>query len=350
MVDPAPVELIPVNVLTGFLGSGKTTLLRTLLDTPELSNTAVLVNEFGEVGLDHHLLEPVAESTLLLENGCLCCALRGDLQAALRTLYSRRERAEVPRFERVVIETSGLADPAPIAYTIATDPVLRHHFRVANVVTTVDALNGAHQLDTFSESVKQAAIADRLVLTKTDLCADENVEALRSRLRRLNPAATFIDAARERPDPKRVLVEDVYDAAVRGQELGRWLNGSDEVDVGGGSDAGCRERLHDHRGAAAVSSFCLEFRQALDWTAFGIWMSMLLNRHGDKVLRIKGMLDVAGLPGPVLINGVQHIVHPPTHLEVWPTRERCSRIVFILRDLERDQLETSLGAFNALAN
>ena len=337
-------SLIPVNVLTGFLGSGKTTLLRTLLASPELADTAVLVNEFGEVGLDHHLLESVAESTLLLDNGCLCCALRGDLQSALRALYSRRERGEVPRFERVVIETSGLADPVPIAYTIATDPVLQYHFRVANVVTTVDAVNGARQLDRFAESVKQAAVADRLVLTKTDLCEDAQAQALRSRLRQLNPAATFIDAARDRPDPKRVLIEDVYDADAKARELGRWFDGPGEADIGSS------EHLHDHRGAVAVSSFCLEFREALDWTAFGIWMSMLLNRHGDKVLRVKGMLDVAGLPGPVLINGVQHIVHPPTHLENWPNCERRSRIVFILRDLERERLEASLGAFNALAS
>src|SRR5580700_4228926 len=172
-------ELTPVNIITGFLGSGKTTLLQRLLHSPELSDVAVLVNEFGEVGLDHHLLQAVAESTLLLGNGCLCCAVRGDLQQALRNLLSQRTRGEVPNFRRVVIETSGLADPSPIAYTLLSEPVLRHHFRLSGIITTVDAVNGAGGLDRFPESVKQASMADRLVMTKADLADEETMAALR---------------------------------------------------------------------------------------------------------------------------------------------------------------------------
>ena len=191
-------ELTPVNIITGFLGSGKTTLLQRLLRSPDLRDVAVLVNEFGEVGLDHHLLQGVAESTLLLGNGCVCCAVRGDLQRALRDLLSRRTRGEVPYFRRVVIETSGLADPAPIAYTLLSEAILRHHFRLSGIVTTVDAVNGASQLDRFPESVKQASMADRLVMTKADLADEETMAALRQRLRRLNVSAQILELARTR--------------------------------------------------------------------------------------------------------------------------------------------------------
>ena len=191
-------DLTPVNIVTGFLGSGKTTLLQRLLRSPELSDVAVLVNEFGEVGLDHHLLQNVAESTLLLENGCLCCAVRGDLQKALRDLLSRRTRGDIPHFRRVVIETSGLADPAPIAYTLLSEAVLRHHFRLSGIITTVDAVNGASQLDRFGESVKQVSMADRLVVTKTDLSDEPTLAALRRRLRGLNVSAHIVEFGRDR--------------------------------------------------------------------------------------------------------------------------------------------------------
>ncbi len=329
--------LIPVNVVTGFLGSGKTTLLQRLLASPALRDTAVLVNEFGEVGLDHHLLEHVAEGTLLLDNGCICCALRGDLKEALRDLFSRRERGEIPRFSRLVIETSGLADPVPIAYTVLAEPVLQHHFRLGNVVTTIDAVNAEAQLERYPESVKQAAVADRLVLTKTDLSTPAQVRALRARLGRLNRAAPIYDAAAEPLEPEALLVEDIYDPEARVREVSRWWQGAGD------------HASHDH-GDGEISSFSLEFAEPLDWTAFGIWLSMLLNRHGENVLRVKGMLNVQGAEAPVLINGVQHIVHPPVHLETWPEGERRSRLVFIVRELSRARIEASLAVFNALAN
>ena len=329
--------LIPVNVVTGFLGSGKTTLLQRLLASPALRDTAVLVNEFGEVGLDHHLLEHVAEGTLLLDNGCICCALRGDLKEALRDLFSRRERGEIPRFSRLVIETSGLADPVPIAYTVLAEPVLQHHFRLGNVVTTIDAVNAEAQLERYPESVKQAAVADRLVLTKTDLSTPAQVRALRARLGRLNRAAPIYDAAAEPLEPEALLVEDIYDPEARVREVSRWWQGAGD------------HASHDH-GDGEISSFSLEFAEPLDWTAFGIWLSMLLNRHGENVLRVKGMLNVQGAEAPVLINGVQHIVHPPVHLDAWPEGERHSRLVFIVRELSRARIEASLAVFNALAN
>ncbi len=205
--------LIPINVITGFLGSGKTTLLRQLLASPGMADTAVLMNEFGEVGLDHQVRQHVAESTVLLDNGCLCCAIRGDLQGALRDLFSRRERGEIAAFRRVVIETSGLADPVPIAYTILAEPVIQHHFRLGNVITTVDAVNGAGQLQGYPEPVKQAAIADRLIVTKTDISEPAAVARLKDTLRRLNPSATLFDGAAGPPDPDRLLAQDFYEPA-----------------------------------------------------------------------------------------------------------------------------------------
>jgi G3E family GTPase len=332
-------DLTAVNIITGFLGSGKTTLLQRLLRSPQLSDVLVLVNEFGEIGLDHHLLQGVAESTLLLENGCLCCAVRGDLQKALREQLSRRTRGEVPHFRRVVIETSGLADPAPIAYTLLSEAVLRHHFRLSGIVTTVDAVNGAAQIGGFPEAAKQVAMADRLVLTKTDLSDGQLVAALRARLRALNVSARILDSSEIGGAPHRLLTDDIYDAEGKFREASHWT--AEEI----GAHA---HGPHDH--TEAVRSFVVTFDRPLDWTAFGVWASMLLHRHGADVLRLKGLLNVAGVPTPVLINGVQHIVHPPSHLEQWPDADRRSRLIFIVHGLQRGRIERSLAVFNDLVN
>jgi G3E family GTPase len=296
----------------------------------------VLVNEFGEVGLDHQLLQAVAESTLLLENGCLCCAVRGDLQQALRGLLSRRMRGDIPFFRRVVIETSGLADPVPIAYTLLAEPVIRHHFRLSAILTTVDAVNATAQLDTHAEAVKQIAVADRIILTKTDLAEPAAVRVLRARITGLNRSAPVLDTGEIGADGALLLVDDIYDAAGKAREISRWL------------DAGAPAAAHDH--TDDVQSFCLTFDRPLDWTAFGVWATLMLHRHGAEVLRLKGVLNVAGVATPVLINGVQHIVHPPSHLDAWPDADRRSRLIFIVRGLARQRVERSLAAFNALVN
>ncbi len=331
-------EATPINIITGFLGSGKTTLLKGLLAAPDLTDTAVLINEFGAVGLDHELVQNVTESTLLLDNGCLCCAIRGDLQGALRDLLSQRQSGQVPYFRRVVIETSGLADPAPIAYTLLAEPVLQHHFRLGGIIATVDAVNGGEQLRRFPESVKQVAMADRLIIAKTDLAEAEQINTLHTGLRRLNKSAQIVEVAEGDVQPASLLTDDMYDEGGRKREIEHWL--ADEA----GEDA----LAHDH--ADHIHSFALTYPTPLDWTAFGIWMSMLLHRHGDNVLRIKGLLNVAGVPTPVLINGVQHIVHPPSHLPAWPSEARHSRIIFIVRDMDQTAIEASLAAFNKLAN
>ncbi|MDE0457687.1 MAG: GTP-binding protein [Chromatiales bacterium] len=334
-------DLIPVNVLTGALGSGKTTLLKALLRAPRLDGTMVLVNELGEVGIDHHLVEHASESTLLLENGCLCCAMRDDLKTALKDLHSRRARGEIPCYERVVVETTGIADPVPIAYTLLAEPVLQHHYRLGNVVTVVDAVNAAAQLDRFAESVKQVALADRLVVSKLDIAGPGVLAALRPRLAKVNPDAPIITAEVPGLDPVGLLIADIHDRRSKSAEVERWMRSTTNAAV-------AHKGHHPH--AAGITACCFTFDAVLDWTAFGVWMSMLLHRHGDRVLRMKGLLNVAGVPGPVLVNGVQHLVHPPAHLDRWPDEDRRSRLVVISSGLDRGEIERSLHAFNALAN
>ena len=334
-------ELIPVNVLTGALGSGKTTLLKTLLRVPRLAKAVVLVNELGEIGIDHHLVEHASESTLLLENGCLCCAMRDDLKTTLKDLHSRRDRGEIPRYERVVVETTGIADPVPIAYTLLAEPVLQHHYRLGNVVTVVDAVNAPAQLDRFPESVKQVALADRLVVSKLDIAGLGALDALRPRLAALNPDAPLVDAASPELDPVELMIADIHDRESKSHEVERWMRST-------GDSVAEHDGHHSH--PTAITACCFTFDAVLDWTAFGVWMSMLLHRHGDRVLRMKGLLNVAEVPGPVLVNGVQHLVHPPAHLERWPDEDRRSRVVVISSGLEREVIERSLHAFNAIAN
>ncbi len=326
---------LPINLLTGFLGSGKTTLLKRILANPAFADTAVLINEFGEIGLDHDLVERVDGEMVLLRSGCVCCTVRGDLAAALKELYSRRERGLLPPFRRVIIESTGLADPFPVLSTIKADPVLRHHFCAGNVITTVDAVNGLRQLDTYIESNRQAAIADRLIVTKTDLQADRGEDDLQARLRALNPDTPILIAA----DPDLDLSSLV---AVQ----------SDVSPSGSLSQSGfyCEEpvRLVSSDGAphqAAISSISLGIDRPVDWTAFGLWLTMLLNRHGDRVLRVKGILNLSGEERPVAVHGVQHLVHTPVHMDGWPSEDRNSRLVFILDGLDGTLLKRSFEAF-----
>jgi G3E family GTPase len=307
--------MTPVSLVTGFLGSGKTTLLSRLLAHPAMGETAVIVNELGEVAIDHHLLRRVDERTVLLKSGCVCCSLRGDLADELRDLLGRRERGEIPPFRRVVVETTGLADPAPIVYTLVSEPVVKHHFRLERVIATVDALHGLP----VPESVKQVVASDRLVVTKTDLAEPG---ALRDELGRLNPTADILEASFGQIEPDVLF---------------------------GGRERDLRELAlegHPHRGD--VGTCCLLLDEQLDWAAFGIWLTMLLASRGEDVLRVKGLLNVGG-PGPLVLNGVQHVVHPPVHLDEWPDDDRRSRIVFIGRGIEPAALADSLAAFNRAA-
>ena len=329
-------------MLTGFLGSGKTTLLNQLLKHPSLGDAAVLINEFGEVGIDHQLVETVDESTVLLSSGCLCCTIRDDLKQAIMEVHDKRARGIVPPYRRMIVETTGLADPAPILATLMNDVSLRYHYRLGTIITTVDAVNGLNQLDRQEESLKQAAVADRIVLTKIDIAEAEAVETLRQRLDQINPSAEFLIGQHGAVDVERVLRADVYDPAEKGQEVLRWIEAEAEAPRAHG-------HVHDvNRHDASIHSFCLVHYEPVDWTAFGIWLTMLLHTHGENILRVKGLLNVEGVDTPVVINGVQHIIHPPMHLDAWPDESRQSRVVFIVRGLERALIEESLAVFNRL--
>jgi G3E family GTPase len=338
----APV-FTPVNLITGFLGSGKTTLLQRLLADPALADSAVLINEFGEVGLDHHLLERIDETMVLLPSGCLCCTIRGELADAIKDLHDRRERGTVPWFRRLVIESTGLADPFPVLSTMQADPVLRHHFRPGNVITTVDAVNGAAQLARHRESARQVAVADRLVLTKTDLAGGDEIEALATRLRDLNPSAPVWRAAETSLDAEALLSHDVFATAGRNAAAHRLF--ADELGAFAADELGAHAADAGPRHDQTIHAFTLVFDGPIDWALFGLWLSMLLNRHGERVLRVKGIVNVAGSAAPVAVHGVQHLVHPPIHMAAWPDDDRRSRLVFIVDGLERSALSRSLGAF-----
>lgn len=343
MAEAAPA-FTPVNLLTGFLGSGKTTLLRRLLAHPAWSDTAVLINKFGEIGLDHHLLERIDETTLLLPSGCLCCTVQGELAQALLSLHERRERGKIPDFRRVVVESTGLADPFPILSTLRGDNVLRHHFRARTVVTTVDVVNGLSQLASHIESIRQAAIADRIILTKTDLVDKNAAERVTEAIRRINPDApitTFADAA---IGPDELLQH--LEAETPAHSTGAWFKDQFRSEETTGSVTTRAAEVACH--TRGIRSCTLVLSKPVDWTSFGIWLTMLLHRHGDSVLRVKGILNISGEELPVAIHGVQRLVHPPAHMTRWPGGDRRSRIVFIVDGLGPAILQRSLAAFSGL--
>jgi G3E family GTPase len=359
-----PIERLPVSLLTGFLGSGKTTLLKHLLGDPGLADTAVVINEFGEVGLDHRLVESSTDQTVLLDSGCLCCTIRGDLIATLRSLFKRRAKGVVPAFRRVVIESTGLADPAPILHTLMSDPLIADRFRLDGVIATIDAVNGMDQLDRQPESVKQAAVADRLVLTKTDLAAPELAAALARRLHRINPAAPLIEAVQGAVDPARLLGVGLFKPEAKTPDVRAWLRAEAYAADARHSDAGHDDHGHDHmhgHGTVAgggpdrnrhddrIRAFAITHDRPLDWQNFADWIERLTAAHGEKLLRIKGILSVAGHDQPIAVHGVQHLFHPPASLPGWPTAERRSQLVFILRDLEENVVRQGFAEMVARA-
>jgi G3E family GTPase len=325
--------MIPVTVLTGFLGAGKTTLLNRLLKRPEMAGTAVLINEFGEIGLDHLLVERLDEDAVLLNAGCLCCTVRGDLVRALRDLAARERPVS-----RVVIETTGLADPAPILQTLMGDPMILSRYALDGVVTLVDAVTGMATLDTQDEALRQAAVADRIVLTKTDIAEPAGVEALRARLATLNPGAPILAAVMGETEPAALLEAGPFDPGQKTPDVARWL----------GHEAQHHHHHHHdvNRHGRGIHAFCLRYEEPLPWDGLATWLEVLSMTKGQHILRMKALLNLQGQDRPVVLHGVQHLFHPPIHLPAWPEGDdRSSRLVFILRDLDRAVVEKGLDAF-----
>lgn len=343
-------ERIPVTVLTGFLGSGKTTLLQRLLSDEEGAGVAVLMNELGEVSLDHLYVQKLTETTLVLKNGCVCCSMRSDLQKGIRGLIDDRSKGTVPPFSRILIETTGLADPTPIAQTLAGDLMLRRQVRLANIITTIDAIFGAGQIDTHPESLRQAAIADRLVLTKTDIAQPEQIARAKEKIHQVNPMAMILDANGEESLWPFLFDIDPFNPETKSTEVQTWLSRLPEIHVAGSRETESEEdHVHhyheEHHKEGEIQTFAIRTEKPLNWTAFCIWLSALIHRHGPQLLRIKGLLNVPDALGPVVLNTVQTHITPPMHLEEWPSEDRSSRIVFIVQGVSPEMVQRSLKCF-----
>jgi G3E family GTPase len=339
---------IPISLLTGFLGSGKTTVLNYLLRQPAMSNAMVIINEFGDIGLDHELVESATDDLVLLQSGCLCCTIRGDLIETLRSLFQRRSRSEIPAFDRVLIETTGLADPAPVLQALMSDGLVMSRYQLDGVIATIDAVAGGATLDRHIEAVKQAAVADRLLLTKTDLVGEEQRAAMERRLRGLTPAAPIQSVSGGGADPGELFNVGLYNPATKSIDVQRWLQEEKYTS----SQHDHNHHGHAHQGEHAqgdvnrhdehIKAVSLVVDEPVPGEALDCWLKSLLQFRGPDLLRFKGIINVAGMNGPIVVHGVQHVIYPPIALKAWPSDDHRTRMVFITYDIDERMLRQSL--------
>ena len=337
---------IPVTLITGFLGSGKTTLISKLLLHPGMQRVAVVINEIGEIGIDHDLVTMSSENITLLANGCICCSVRTDLQETLRDLFAQRRVGEVFDFDRVIVETTGLADPAPVVQTLASDTLLEAHYRLDGLITLVDGVHGAGQIQQQTEAVKQIAIADKVLVTKTDLASDADITTLRELIHDLNPQAPIELIRHGEVEPSSLI--DLGLSTSRASDntlrfLGEDINATERASTAG-KYLGQRSISHD----AAVRTLSLRFSQPFQWLTFTAALELLTTLRGPDLLRMKGIVNVEG--EPVVVQGVQHIFHTPVKMSAWPSADRDSRLVFIVRNIDADVIRNLFHAVGAVTH
>jgi G3E family GTPase len=340
--------ITPVTLLTGFLGSGKTTLLNRLLKHPSMSETAVLINEFGAVSIDHLLVREANENMIIMSNGCICCSVAGDMVTALRDLYFKRANNEIPMFKRVVIETTGLADPAPIMHTLIEMPLVAARYSLSGIVVTVDAAHGMKQLDDHFESVKQAAVADRIVITKTDLVARDVTEKLRARIAALNPGAIIFEAVAGEINPDLLFDTGLYQLGAKTADVQKWLRAEAYRPLPtktGLFQQPEKPRHDDPRHDKRIRAFAVIIDAPVIWQNLVDALEMLTSMRGEQILRIKGIVNIANESAPRAIHAVQHTIYPAARLPQWPDADHRTRLVFITRDLDENFIRDTLKSF-----